>query len=276
MRKQEAGKDPKRRLVWPQIVARAAAIVRSYDTGVTLRQLFYRLVAEQLLPNTVTAYKALSSRTAEARRSGAFPALIDRTRTIHRYQSFASPASARAWLRDIYRRDRTENQHLSLYLGVEKNGIVEQLEAWFGEFGIPIVALGGYSSQSYVDEIAADVEQQGRAAALIYAGDFDPSGEDIERDFRERAGCFAEVVRVALTAEQVEEFDLPPLMGKASDSRAKGFIERHGQLVQVELDALPPDILRRLYAEAIEQFWDKSAFQQAVAQERSDLQELAG
>jgi len=52
------------------IPQQAAAIVRSYDTGVTLRQLFYRLVAAHLLPNTTTAYKGLSSQTAEARRAG--------------------------------------------------------------------------------------------------------------------------------------------------------------------------------------------------------------
>lgn len=48
----------------------------------------------------------------------------------------------------------------------------------------------------------------------IYAGDFDPSGEDIERDFLVRAACFAETVRVALDWDQVEEFDLPPQEGK--------------------------------------------------------------
>ena len=37
---------------WPPIIERAAKIVREYDTAVTLRQLFYRLVAEGLLANT--------------------------------------------------------------------------------------------------------------------------------------------------------------------------------------------------------------------------------
>ena len=51
----------KQNLRWPPIVAEAARIVESYeDTGVTLRQLFYRLVAAELLPNTTTAYSTLS------------------------------------------------------------------------------------------------------------------------------------------------------------------------------------------------------------------------
>ncbi len=68
------------RLDWTAITIKAAAIVESYDTPVTLRQLFYRLVAAELLPNTTTAYKTLSSRTAELRREGRFPDLSDRTR----------------------------------------------------------------------------------------------------------------------------------------------------------------------------------------------------
>ena len=170
------------RIAWLPVIAHAAKIVEGYDTGVTSRQLFYRLVAEQPLPNTSNAYKGLSRLTAEARRAGTFPAMIDRGRVIHRYQTFRSPSDARMWLGRIYRRDRTEAQSVSLYLGVEKAGIVEELRTWFGDLGVPIVALGGYSSQTDVD-IVADVDGQHRPAILVYTGDFDPSGEDIDRDF---------------------------------------------------------------------------------------------
>ncbi|MGH7751577.1 MAG: hypothetical protein ACREN5_02070, partial [Gemmatimonadales bacterium] len=82
------------RIDWAAIIDRAAGIVRSYDTSVTLRQLFYRLVSEQLVPNSTTAYKRLSSLTAQARRDGWFPDLIDRGRTIHRAAHWESPADA--------------------------------------------------------------------------------------------------------------------------------------------------------------------------------------
>ena len=260
---------------WDTILEQAATIVNSYDTGVTLRQLFYRLVAAELLPNTQAAYKTLSSRTAEARREGIFPELIDRTRSIHRDIYFDGVDDAKDWLATIYRRDRTENQDLSLYIGVEKNGIVEQLESWFGHLGIPILALGGYSSQSYVSEVVADVGTQKRPAILIYAGDFDPSGEDIQRDFCKRAGCFAGVTRVALNAEQVEQYNLPPQMGKTTDTRAAGFVARHGRLVQVELDALPPDVLRSQYAEAVDRFYDLSKLEIVLDQEKEERQALS-
>jgi hypothetical protein len=258
------------RLDWSPILREAARIAASYSTPVTLRQLFYRLVAAGLLPNTQAAYKTLSAKTAEARRAGWFPRLLDRGRMIHRFTSFASDTQARAWLRRIYRRDRTQGQPWALYLGVEKAGIVEQLTDWFGDLGVPVLALGGYSSQSYVQDVADDVASQGRPAVLLYAGDHDPSGEDIDRDFLARSGCFAQVERVALTAAQVEAYQLPPQPGKTTDSRAAGFLARHGRLVQVELDALAPDDLQGLYQAAIDRYWDPAAHAAALAQEAQE------
>jgi len=267
---------PNRRLDWPTILASAVTIVHGYDTGVTLRQLFYRLVAAEILPNTSVAYSTLSHVTARARRTRTFPALIDRTRDVHRYTSFPGPEDATDWLCRIYRRDRTEGQEVSIYLGVEKAGIVEQLKSWFGEYGIPILALGGYSSQTYIDQVIEDVKQQGRPAVLIYAGDFDPSGEDIDRDFRARADVFDEVVRVALNADQVRRYKLPEQMGKATDSRARGFVERHGRLVQVELDALPPDVLRDLFQKAVDLHWDSSEYERVLRREEAERVTLRG
>lgn len=286
------------RLDWPAILDRAGEIVESYDTSVTLRQLFYRLVSEQLIGNTQSNYKQLSSRSAIARRAGAFPDLIDRGRSIHRYEQFEGVDDALSKLLRWYRLDRTARQDVSIYLGVEKAGIVNQLQSWFGDLGLPILALGGYSSQSYVDEVVADVEAQRpyrpeggrliadvdtstdgwwmdqRPAILLYAGDFDPSGEDIDRDFTDRTGCWEKVVRVALSAEQVQQYALPPNPGKVTDSRAAAFTARHGSLVQVELDAIDPTILRSLFQDAIDGFWDTSAYAAVLADERDDLQRL--
>jgi len=46
------------------------------------------------------------------------------------------------------------------------------------------------------------------------------------------------------------------------------------RLVQFELDALPPDQLRALYQAAIDQYFDKSAYQRSLLQEEVDRQEL--
>lgn len=262
------------RINWQSVLHRAAEIVRSYDSQVTLRQLYYRLVSEQLIPNKLTTYNTLSARSAEARRAGWFPDLVDRGRDIQRYRTFEDPAAALLWLSRIYRLDRTMNQEYTIFIGVEKNGLINLLTTWFGDLGLPVIALGGYSSQTFVDDIVRDVESQGREAVLIYAGDFDPSGEDILRDFVSRTDCWMEVNRIALNREQIDEYNLPPLPGKASDSRAEGFIRRHGELMQVELDALPPDVLRGLYTDAIDEWFDHGMYDVVMALEESHITKL--
>lgn len=262
------------RVKWSYVLKIAREIVEQYDTGVTLRQLFYRLVAAEVIPNTRNYYQTLSSYTAEARRQGTFPDLIDRTRLIHRPQTFTTPAEAREWLANIYRRDRTEGQSERVYIGVEKNGMLELLRAWFWDYGMPIIALGGYSSQSFVDAIAEDIINDGRPSVFIYAGDFDPSGEDIQRDFVRRTGVFDHVQRIALTLDQVQEYDLPPALGKDTDTRAQRFVSKYGQLMQVELDALEPTTLRRLYMEAIAEHFDVSEWENSVERERADREAL--
>jgi hypothetical protein len=281
---------------WRDVLDHAAEIVQSYGTRVTLRQLFYRLVADGTLRNTRSEYGQLSAKTAQARRDGWFPSLMDRTRDIERlYPLFQSTDEALDWVKSRYRRDRTEGQEWSIYLAVEKAGIVNQLNEWFGyPLGIPILPLQGYSSQSFVDQVAADakndirnddgeddihyanLDEDGRPrpTVLIYAGDFDPSGEDIDRDFVHRSDCWDEVIRNALLPDQIEQYDLPPAMGKATDSRASQFIAKHGRLVQVELDALPPDTLRELYADAIAGFWNQEAHDAVMELEREERESL--
>jgi hypothetical protein len=260
-----------RRLRWPPIIEHAANIVDALDTRPTLRQLFYLLVSDRTIPNAEYPYKRLSDLTAEGRRAGTFPALADLTRHIEVPMSFDGPEDAIEWLVGIYRRDRTELQDHAIYLAVEKATLVGQLSRWFGrDRGIPILALRGYSSQTYIDEVAELIESDGRPAVILYAGDFDPSGEDIERDLSDRLGVEDEIVRVALTPDQVTRFGLPINPGKETDSRANAFERRYGGLWQVEVEALPPDQLRGLFDDALDAVWDVSAFEAVLEQEEED------
>lgn len=265
------------RLSWPPIIERAAQIVRGYDTGVTLRQLYYRLVAEGLITNTLNNYTNLSRLTAEGRRSGTFPQLIDLGRQVDRPLTFSSPAEGQRWLARRYRRDRTEGQPYVLYLGVEKATLLGQLQAWFGALGLPRVALRGYSSQTLVDDVAAEVQAErdatgARHTVLIYCGDYDPSGVDILRDFTERTDCFASIRRIAVNREQIEQYGLTRMPAKAGDARLRST----GVVDQVEAEALAPETLQALFQAAIDEYWHEEAYNAALTREEEDRASLRG
>jgi len=262
------------RVDWEYVLNEAADIVESYRSVVTLRQLFYRLVSRELLENTQSMYNSLSSRSAKARRQGWFPDLFDAVRVIDRAMTWDGAEEAQEWIRTHYRRDRTEGQDYSIYVAVEKDALARLLFEWFGDNGIPILVLRGYSSQSYCDQIKLDVEKQDRPAVLIYAGDFDPSGEDIYRDFLQRTDCWYAPTRIALNPAQIEEYNLPPLPGKAKDSRAAGFVRRHGALMQVELDALEPSVLHDLYTDEVFSWWSEKEARLTAQREAEDRSKL--
>jgi hypothetical protein len=271
------------RLDWRLILDRARAIVASYTTAVTLRQLHYRLVSTPELgyPNTTAAYKRLSELTAKARREGTFPVLTDLTRSIEVPLSFESLFEALAWLADLYRRDRSNGQRIAPMILAEKATLVAQLRDWFGDpLGVPIAALRGYSSESYEREIRSHLETGIEAAyayTALYLGDFDPSGEDIERNTRRYLGdCFESWKRIAVTPAQIKRYKLPENPGKTRDSRAPGFAARHGRLVQVEIEALDPNLLRRLLTNEINASRDTSTFEAVLSRERAERDLLLG
>jgi hypothetical protein len=55
----------------------------------------------------------------------------------------------------------------------------------------------------------------GLKVRVIYLGDFDPSGEDIDRHIRQGLNFFGlvdiPIIRIAVTKEQIQQFNLPPV-----------------------------------------------------------------
>jgi hypothetical protein len=82
------------------------------------------------------------------------------------------------------------------------------------------------------------------------------------------------VRHVALDWSQVLAYNLPPQLGKATDSRAAAFEARHGRLVQVELEALPPDVLREMYSDALADYWSEDVYRAVRDQEEQDRRAL--
>lgn len=85
-----------------------------------------------------------------------------------------------------------------------------------------------------------------------------------------------EPIKVALTAEQVEEYDLPPMMkakiGSASYDR---FTDKYGDNVW-ELEALSPKNFQHILQGAIDSVIDVEAFNHEIDQEKADAARLEG
>ncbi|MGO2746741.1 hypothetical protein [Microbacterium sp.] len=259
---------------WLPAMIAAHEFVDKSVLPVTLRQTFYSLVSRQLLENTETNYRKLSENTAAERRAGSFPAFVDNGREIHRAYADVSPSATLTAAAKYYRLDRSIGQPFQVWMLAEKRGMTSAMRASFEKYGVRIIGLGGYASQTLLDDVRREIVRDGRPAIGIYGGDFDATGQDIPRHFQDGTGSWVEWVQVALTADQVEEYNLPENPGKTTDTRSAAFAERHGRLVQVEIDALEPLVLDQLYRDAFDQFTDKSAFEDVLDREADERQQM--
>jgi hypothetical protein len=86
------------------------------------------------------------------------------------------------------------------------------------------------------------------------------------------------VERLAVNREQIERWNLPTRPTKMSDTRARRFRQLHGT-DSVELDAIPPDELRRLVKDAIDSHmepWRLQQFRMVEREERQTLKSMFG
>jgi hypothetical protein len=239
---------------WPDIVRIAEVLVRaetdSLDVPPTLRRVHYLLVSSVAATaagyrNTQGCYKGLSDKLARARETGGFPRLTDLTRRVQYPLTFTDEQDARDWLAEQFMLDRRSLFTRRTVIAVEKAGLVPLIRSRFG--WMDVTALSGYSSLTHAQSLV-------RYDVIVYAGDYDPSGLDISRDIGARTG--AEVVRVALSRDQVDEYALVPMPAKGTDSRLASMIASEGSAMQVELDAMDPAVLLDLIAEGVAEATD--------------------
>jgi hypothetical protein len=253
--------------------------------GLTLRQLYYQFVSQDLIPNRQSEYKRLGETINRARLAGLvdWDHLEDRTRSLRGLAHFRDPSQVLSAARWSFRTEAWRNQLTRVEVWVEKDALVGVLSSACASLDVDYFSCRGYTSQSEMWGAArrlARYEKDGQATTVIHLGDHDPSGIDMTRDIQDRLRLFGadtKVRRVALSRAQVDETGAPPNPAKLSDSRAADYIARYGDS-SWELDALPIEYLDRLIRDTILEYRDERQWaedQAAMETERERLRLLS-
>jgi hypothetical protein len=88
-----------------------------------------------------------------------------------------------------------------------------------------------------------------------------------------KLGSTPDIVKVALTCDDIEQYHLPPDFTKKTDTHSKKFIAKYGD-VSVELDALPVAVLRQRLIDEVEKRIDMDALATVKLEEKADLRQL--
>ena len=230
----------------------------------TVRQIFYQLVSQGVIPKTEAAYKGTVVRLlTQMRKEGEIPFrwIADNSRWMRKPDSHDSLAAALEDSVEYYRRNLWRDADVRCEIWLEKEALSGVLYPVTAQWDVPLMVCRGYPSLSFLYEAAEAIRDSDKETWLYYFGDRDPSGIDIPRHVEEsirELAPYADVhfECVAVTEAQITTWNLPTRPTKKTDSRA-----RHFKGESVEVDAIEPGILRALVENCIEEHMDADALE---------------
>lgn len=240
----------------------------------TVRFLYYRLVSRGIIEKGRKYSTDVSKVVTYLRDTGLIPMgqIVDRGRQMMKWTVHGSMEEA---IRRAVERARLDpwRGRTPPQLWVESDSLAGWLEQTAYEYAVPIVPLKGQSSRSFDWEVASTVDKD---TTILYVGDWNRSGFDIQHSFIERVSTLArvqsflrdhddmqdtdvaeallaegepvvpwrlDVQRVAVTTDQVDEYALPVVYERDG---------RDGKLSEsVEAEALPQQVLLDLIVETL-------------------------
>lgn len=264
------------------LLENAQLVIDAYqEKGIrmTLRQLYYQLVAAAVIPNNNQAYTQLTNLITNARYAGLvdWDAIEDNLRKPKLPSTFADLEELLLAAHQSYKLNWWDDMDTYVELYTEKDALSSILGPLAREHRIPFQVNRGYASASSMFEASQRfLAHDDKELVILYLGDHDPSGLDMVRDIEKRLeefGVEVKVEHIALTWEQIERYNPPPNPAKITDSRASNYIEKYGES-SWEVDALPPDVMMELVNSSILQYCDDDIKSEVEKREEKDLEKL--
>jgi len=254
------------------------------DNPQSVRHVFYRMT-DPRLPEPVeksdAGYRTVQDRCLKLRRAGTVPYawIADTSRMGYHTATYASAADYLRTVAGSYRAQLWERSDVPTYCEVwcESRSLAGVIVDVCRELAVSLYPAGGFTSASFAYAAAEGLNAQG-VTKVFYIGDYDPAGVlidvSIERELRRhlRPNVRLDFERIAITPEQIEQYDLPTKPRKATDRRALHIEET------VEAEAMPAWIMRDLLRERIEALLPADALdvvRYAEQSEREHIQRMA-
>jgi hypothetical protein len=295
------------------LLQRVNAILDLYkpQRPITLRQIFYRMVAEYHYPHTQGWYvNVLSDHLTSARRAemttndGVQLFDVIRDDSFIRRDPFRYLNEEDFWYRtrqnaQLYRLDRQEGQDQRIVLWCEGAGMVPQLQRIALPYGIPVYSSGKYDGITCKRDLGVEWAKLEVPIRVFHLGDHNPSGIHIFESLARDVVRFAEqtaqrlglgqprimFIQIGLLPHQVT--DISPDRVNPKDKRRFDWmatiIGTRGIEHRIDLDprqaweleSLAPDQIAAIVRESIEASWDKVAYKDVLTEEERTRYVLA-
>jgi len=279
-------------LKYEEVVRYVNEILSEYEINLTLRQIFYRLVASYNYPNTKSAYSQLSKQLVKAReRRDVDPSrIVDRSREFlgGEFWSFDHPSDFLHYKTATflsspkrYTRKMWTYQPEFVLVWIEKDALSRVVFTVADKYKVITAPSRGYGSYTYLNEAISYLPED-KEITILHFADHDPSGVDMTRDLEKRLKRYCKleglnlnlnVQRIALNYDQVEKYNLIPNPTKRADPRSKNYVSQFGNQCW-ELDAIEPNDLQKIVEETIRSHIDFSIWKETLEQQEKERREL--
>lgn len=258
----------------------------------SVRHTFYVLLG--LLPGLITKddYDVVDQECIKLRRAGVLPYawISDTSRGGFHVATYADGGDLIARHAEFYRVDLWRRAKVHVEVWVESRSIAGVLLPLCRELCVSLYPTAGFSSLTQTWQAVERMKSvaRGRPIRIVYVGDYDPAGTEIDRDaikqLREHLEPHAEAlgmteeesriqkVRVALNEEQIAQYGLPTKPRSTGDKRRLDITRT------VECEALPVEVLCELVRTKVESFLPQGELEvmrTIEAEERKGLRILA-
>jgi hypothetical protein len=258
------------------------------------------------VPKTELGYRVVQNRLTLMRRESKVPYgwISDATRRGYHTRTYANGADFLRRHIGAYRADLWSESEFYVEVWCESRSIAGVIEDECEELAVSLYPCGGFSSITFAYEASQlmrfecnareqhswpwiDGEEpedagenifigcaQSKIAVVIYIGDYDPAGVLIDRSLETELrkhlprGFLLYCHRIAITPEQIEEYDLPTKPRKETDRRALHVLDT------VEAEAIPVGVLHQMLREKVESFLPAGSLEVAKTAEESEREHL--
>jgi len=254
----------------------AIMAVCEVDQPLSVRGVFYRVMSAGAVEKSEKAYNAVQREVLKLRRAGRLPYewIADGTRWHIKSRSWSSVDQALDDAAASYRRALWHDQDVYVEVWSEKDAISSIVARITDQWDVPLMVARGFASESFLWNTASTISSHGRPTIIYQLGDHDPSGLAAWNHVQTKLVEFAPNIeitfeRLAVTEQQIIEYNLPTRPTKITDSRAKNFVGE-----SVEVDAIPTNILLPIVEEAITSHINERALEITLMAEQSERQGL--
>ncbi len=258
----------------------AAQVILAEIQPATIRAVCYKLFTlGEIESMSKNCTNRVSTQLVYARENGLIPWnwIVDETREVEGVSTWADPEEYMETCRHSYRRDYWIHQSNHVEVWSEKGTVRGTLAPVMKESGVDFRVMHGYTSATEAMNVAWKSRNSDQPFVALYIGDWDPSGlhmseVDLPRRIEEYGGD-VEIIRVALTQEDVDEGNMPSFPAKPTDTRYRWFRQQYGSQAW-ELDAMSPPTLRDRMEREILSYIDQETWLRCMNAEAAEQASL--